>query len=148
MSGTNLKYEEVEIDGIKFGTTQYGAMRSLELLGKLAKTIGPALGAISSADMNTDLEKFAPVLAVALRDLQPAELSDLTLDILKGTTATITDGSGNMKRVDLMSRESLDRVFSGRLMTMFKAVMHALKVNYSDFGFGSAAPSESAPAQQ
>lgn len=144
MSATNLKYEEAEIDGIKFATTQYGAMRGLELLGRLAKTVGPALGALSSADMSPDLERFAPVIAIALRDLQPSELTALTVDILSGTSATITDGD-KMRRVDLMSRESLDKVFNGRLMTMFKVLLHALKVNYSDFGFGSAAPNESAP---
>lgn len=140
----NLKYEETELDGIRFGTTQYPAMRGLELMGRLAQTIGPALGALSMSDMETELDKFAPVIAVALRDLKPAELTSLAVDILSGTTATITEGNA-VKRVDLMSREALDRVFSGRLMTMFKVVLHALKVNYADFGFGSATPNESAP---
>lgn len=144
MSVLNLKYEETEIDGVRFGTTQYAAMRGLELMGRLAQTVGPALGALSMADMETDLDKFAPVIAVALRDLKPEELTSLTIAILSGTTATITEAN-TVKRVDLMTRESLDRVFSGRLMTMFKVILHALKVNYADFGFGSAAPTESAP---
>lgn len=141
---SNLKHEETEIDGIKFSTTQYGAMRGLELLGKLAKTVGPAMGALSSAETGTDIEKFAPVIAVALRDLQPNELVSLSVDILSGTSATITDNN-TMRRVDLVNRDALDKVFSGRLTTMFKVLLHALKVNFSDFGFGSAAPSESAP---
>lgn len=138
----NLKYEETEIDGIKFATQQYAAMRSFELMGKLASTIGPALGALSMADEGTDLEKLAPVLAVALRDVDPTKLGALVIDVLTGTTATITEDH-KVTRVDLNSVKNIDRVFSGRLMTMFKVLVHALKVNYSDFGFGSA--NESAP---
>lgn len=141
---SNLKYEETEIDGIRFGTTQYGAMRALELMGKLAQTIGPALGALSAADMTTELEKFAPVIGIALRDLKPAELSSLVIDVLSGTTATVTE-EGKIRRSDLMTREQIDRVFSGKLMTMFKAILHALKVNYADFGFGSVTQNENAP---
>lgn len=142
---SNLKYEEVEYDGIRFGTTQYGAMRGLELMGRLAQTVGPALGALSQADMTTELDRFAPMIAVALRDLKPAELSALAIEILAGTTATLTEANA-VKRLDLMSREALDRVFSGRLLTMFKVILHVLKVNFADFGFGSApetAPTES-----
>ncbi len=139
---SNLKYEEVEIDGLKFGTQQYAAMRSFELMGKLASTIGPALGALSMADEGTDLDKFAPVLASALRDVDPTKLGGLVIDVLSGTTATITE-EGKVARVDLNSTKNVDRVFSGRLMTMFKVLLHALKVNYSDFGFGS--ETESAP---
>lgn len=144
---SNLKYEETEIDGIRFGTTQYGAMRALELMGKLAQTVGPALGALSMADMGTDLDKFAPVIGIALRDLKPAELSSLVIDVLSGTTATLTE-EGKVRRSDLMTREQIDRVFSGKLMTMFKAILHALKVNYADFGFGSVTQKENAPAAE
>lgn len=138
-----LKYEEVEIDNIKFGTTQFPAMRSLELMGKLVQTIGPALGVISTADPNTPLEQLAPVLAGALSNLKPAELGTLALEILAGTSATV-ETDGKFRRLDIMSKKDFDEVFSGRLMTMFKAVLHALQVNYADFGFGSG-PAQDAP---
>lgn len=143
---SNLKYEEVTYDGIKFGTQQYGAMRSLELLGKLAKAVGPVMGALSEMDMNaTDLDKYAPLLAYALKDVEPNQLTALVVDVLAGTSATLTDDKGVVKRVDLLGKEALDRVFSGRLIMMFKVVLHALKVNFADFGFGSATQTESAP---
>lgn len=144
----NLKYEEKEIDGLKFGTTQYAAMRGLELMGKLASSMGPALGAMSAIEGENDFEKYAPMLAIALRDLEPSKLSTLCVDILSGTTATIEENN-KVKRVDLSSKEALDRVFSGRLMTMFKVILFALKVNFADFGFGSeSAASESAPQEK
>lgn len=139
----SLKYEEVEIDGIKFGTRQFAAMRGLQLMGRLAKTIGPALGVLSTADPNTPLEQLAPVLAAALTNLNPEDLGILALEILSGTTATMED-EGNLRRVDILSVNDFNKVFAGGLMTMFKAVLHALKVNYSDFGLGGA-PKSSAP---
>lgn len=145
---SNLKYEEIEYDGIKFATTQYGAMRGLELLGKLARTIGPAMGALGQMEWGPgDIEKAAPILGYALQNLQPNELTSLVTDILKGTTATLTE-NGTLRRVDLLDGNAIDRVFNGRLLTMFKVILNALRVNFADFGFGSAAQKESAPATE
>lgn len=146
---SNLKHEEKEFDGIKFATTQYGAMRSLELLGKLAKTLGPAMGVLAdSVDLEgDDFNRALPYIGVALRDLQPAEMTSLIKEILKGTTATMTE-NGTTKRMDLLDEKDINRVFDGRLSTMFKVVLFALKVNFADFGFGSAAKKESAPEQE
>lgn len=140
----NIKSEEYEIDGVKFTTTQYGGFKALELMGELAQVIGPALGVLSSADPNTPLEQLAPVLAMALRGLKPDEISSLALKVLSGTTATIEE-NGTFRRVDINGKDNFDRVFTGRLMTMFKVALKSLQVNYADFGFGSA-PIESAPS--
>ena len=131
----NLKTETLEADGIRFDTTQFAAFRGLELMGRLVTTIGPALGVLSAADPEASLESMAPVIAGALRGLQPTEVSSLALEILASTSATYQDGS-TLRRVDILSKEAFDRVFSGRLKTMFKVLIHALKVNYSDFGLG------------
>lgn len=144
----SLKYEEATIDGIVFGTTQFGAMRALELMGTLAKTIGPAIGVMSAANPDTPAEQLAPVLASAMANLKPGELGALAMAVLSNTTATGTF-DGKMTRKDILTQVDFDKIFSGRLMTMFKAVVHALKVNYGDFGFGSAmasAPTEAAEA--
>jgi hypothetical protein len=141
---SNLKHEETVIDGITFGTTQFGGFRALELMGKLAQTIGPALGVLSAADPSTPLEALAPHLAQALSGMKPTELSALALEVLSQTTATMDD-NGTIRRIDIKDVPSFNRVFTGRLMTMFKVCLHALKVNYSDFGFGSAPVNESAP---
>lgn len=140
------KFEEYEIDGIKFTTQQFGGFRALELMGELAQVIGPALGVLSSADPETPLEQLAPVLAMALRGMKPEELSTLALKVLASTQAVI-DVNGTLKRVDIVDKSSFDRVFTGRLMTMFKVALRALQINYADFGFGSA-PAKDAPAPQ
>jgi hypothetical protein len=141
-----MKTDEFEVDGIKFTTTQFGGFRALELMGKLAQTIGGALGILMTADPNTPLEKLAPILAGALTGLKPSELSALALEILSQTTATIS-ADGSLKRMDITDQRAFDRVFTGKLFTMFKVALHVLKVNYADFGFGSAPESDSAPSQ-
>lgn len=141
-----LKQETKAIDGVKFETTQFAAMRALGLMGKLVKTIGPAIGVISSADPNTPIDELAPVLAGALSNLNEDDLGRLALEILSGTTATL-DENGTLRRIDILTEENFNRVFNGRLMVMFKAVLHALQVNYADFGLGSAPKAtESAPS--
>lgn len=141
----SLKYEEYEIDGIKFITQPFGGLHALELMGELAQVIGPALSVLSTADPDTPLEQLAPILAMALRGLKGEELSRLALRVLNQTTA-ILDEDGTLKKIDIKDKLAFDRVFTGRLMTMFKVALKALKVNYADFGFGSAQSSVSAPS--
>lgn len=142
---SNLKTVEEEIDGIKFSTTPLDAFRSLEMMGKLAQTIGPAFGALSNMEVGDgELDKMAPILGAALRDLKPSELGPLALEILVQTTATI-EVDGTLKRIDILDKGAFNKVFSGKLLTMFKALAHVLKVNYADFGLGSASSETSAP---
>lgn len=141
----NLKSEKTTVDGIVFETTQYPAMRGLELLGRLTKVLGPTLGALASADPDAELESLGPVLAVALRDLEPEQLSKLAIAVLSGTTATITSPTG-ATLVTLDSVDNLNLVFSSRLMVMFKVAVHAIKVNFGDFIDGSALGAPRTPA--
>jgi hypothetical protein len=134
-----MKVEKETIDGIVFESSPFNAMRALELLGRLAQTVGPALGVLATSDMKNadEMEKMTPVIAQALMGLKPQELSGLALEVLRNTTATIEE-DGRMARVDILTDKDFNRVYSGRLLTMFKSVMFALKVNYADFGLGSA----------
>ncbi len=140
----NLKTVTEEIDGISFATTQFDAFRSLELMGKLAQSIGPAIGALGAMEGDTDMDKYGPVLGEALRGMKPSELGPLAMEILQNTSATITD-NGTLRRIDILTKDAFNKVFSGRLTVMFKALVHALKVNYADFGSGSAETEVSAP---
>lgn len=135
----DLKSESLTIGDATFETTQFAAIRSLTLLARLMKTLGPAIGALKSMDLSTDVS----VVAGALSNLEPAEAAALALAILEGTSATVKEG-GELRNIPLVTQPAVDRVFSGRLLTMFKVLAHAVRVNYSDFGIGS----PSAPAAQ
>ena len=132
----NLKSAQTTVDGIVFETTQFPAMRALELMGRLTKVLGPTLGALASADPDAELDSLGPVLAMALKDLEPKELSAIAVELLAGTTALV-QGAAGMTLVTLGSRENLDLVFSSRLFALFKVAVHAIKVNYGDFIGGS-----------
>jgi hypothetical protein len=140
-----LKTETTTIDGILFTTTQLPAMRGFELLARLVKMIGPALGALTSADPTADLSAMAPALAGALTNINPQEASALVVDIFSCTTALISDSTGG-RQVQLSDRTNIDLVFSSRLKVMFQVLAHAIKVNFGDFSGGSAPAAPLPPA--
>jgi hypothetical protein len=131
-----IKQETRFIDDIQITTVQFAAMRGFTILGKLAKTIGPAISVLSGVDPETDIISIAPALASALKDLDPEAATVLAAEVLSGTTATI-----NNQPVPLNSDVNINLVFGGKLMTMFRTLAFALGVNYSDFfsGIGPAA---------
>ncbi len=127
-----LKQESQEIGGIKFDTRQLPAMRAFKLLTRLLKVVGPALGALSGLDPSTSLDSAGPALAGALAKLDPDEASSLVLQILAGTKAWIMDTNG-LKGVDLMTQDSIDLVFGGKLKTMLQVIVFVCRCNFSDF---------------
>lgn len=139
-----LKSEPVTLDGIEFTTTQFPAMMGFEMLGRLVKVLGPALDVLTGADPETEIEDLAPVLAATLKDMKPSDLSALVIDLLRSTTAKISDPTGG-RLIDLGSKDAINLVFSGRLMIMFKVLVHAIKVNYWDFFAGSVPSAPPAP---
>ena len=129
-----LKTESLELDGITFSTTQFGAMRAFKLMARLIKQVGPAMGALTGAEATTELSTMGPALVGALESLDPDEAARLLLDILAGTSALV-DGK-NMDFIGKTAQSNFDIVFTGRLGTMFKVVGAALQLNYSDFFAG------------
>ncbi len=141
-----LKTETKTIDGVEFTTIQFPAMRSFELLAKLVKQIGPALALMSSVDPDTQITDLAPHLMSALSGLEPAAARALVVDVLSNTQALLRDANGQASLVELNRTETIDRVFSGKLRTMFVVLGHALKVNYGDFTEGSAPNAPQTPS--
>ena len=140
-----IKTESFELNGTKYTTTQFAAYRSLELLSKLMKSIGPALGALGGLDPGMDVSKAAPLLISALVHVDASVLAPLAVEVLGQTTALITGANGEPQIVNLGDRSAIDRVFTGGLKDMFMVLGHALKTNYSDFFAESGVPAD-APA--
>lgn len=136
-----LRYEETVIDDVRLTCTQFMAMKNFSLFAKLMRTIGPAVATLGASKGDADVMK---VLPMALRDVEPGDLTALALEVLAGTTANV-DGAN----FSLSTSSAIDAVFSGRsLMTLIKAIAFAVKVNFSDF-FDEAAvggPAEAKPA--
>jgi hypothetical protein len=118
------------IDDIEFRTTQLPAMRAYPLLLRLAKVAGPALSALSAAGAEADV---ATHLSDALGTVDPDAATALSVDLLRSTRA-ILDG----KPVDLSSEAGINKVFTGRLPTMFKVLAFVVQENFAGFLDGSA----------
>ncbi len=134
-----LKSDTLELEGIRFSTQQFMAMRSFSLLARLTKTVGPALGALMKLNPASQLEDVGSELAAAFSTLDPDEATKLVPEILAMTSALI-DGKQSL----LNSTSAIDNVFSGRLKTMFQVLAFVLKCNYADFMPGSSAPASAA----
>lgn len=121
----NLNSREFQLQyggrSVTFTTTQFVAMRSLELLGKLNKT-----GVLDGGDIS-GAYTLAP-------------------ELLAGTFARVVGEDGG---VQLDSRGKLDIIFSGPggLAALFKVMKHAIEVNYADFFEENARALEEARAQ-
>ncbi len=61
-----LKKDSKDIDGLSYTTVQFPAMYGFGLLARLAKSVGPALGALSGVSPDTDLATVGPALSTAL----------------------------------------------------------------------------------
>jgi hypothetical protein len=122
------------IDGLECETSQLPARRSLKLMAKLLKALGPALVPIA---MGGGMKADASTLGPALSSLDADAIEPLLCEILAGTVVNV-----NGVRVQLDSPPKLDLVFDGALMTMFKVAGFALEVNFGDFfdGASSAKP--------
>ncbi len=128
-----LKTEEKEIGGIRFTTTQLPATRGFTLFTRLVKVAGPVVSALGSMNPEEDMVRAIGPLADGLKNLNPDEVVDLALSVLVGTQAIMTDESGKTRRYDLSSRENIDRVFNGKLKSMFEVLAFAIRVNFQDF---------------
>lgn len=134
-----VKSQTVDIDGIEVTTTQFTFMRSSALMAKLGKVIAPAIGMLNSFDLESDISTLGPAIGALCSQLPSHEVEPLFLEILAGTNVTI----GN-KMFTLDSKAKIDTAFSGQMLTGFKVIAHALKVNYAE-SFGVALGSNDAP---
>ncbi len=132
-----LKTVPLVIDDIEFSTTQFPAMRALEVMVSLQRLT-------AGMNPNTQLTAAAPGL---LSGLDGPSAKKLVLDLLECTTALIRTPVA--KIVTLNKQETIDLVFSGKLKVLFQVVAHAIEVNFGDFSEGSdeLAPQTQTPAQ-
>src|SRR5690242_4438340 len=122
-----MKTDEKEIDGILVKTVQLPAMRAFKLLARLVKAVGPALGVLTKLDPSAQLDAVAGELAGAFASLDADEAERLVPEILIKTTVFIPGERGGSEK--LLTKERIDEMFTGRLMTLFRVLGFALQVN-------------------
>lgn len=127
-----LQKQQRDIGGTTFEVHQLPARRSLRLIARLGKVLGPVLtrvaGILREGGKVGDLqvEKLAPVLGGLFEALPPAEAESLFEEIL-ASTHVVKGG----RPVPLWP--VVDIELQGRTLDLFKVAAFALEVNYADF---------------
>lgn len=134
------------IDGHDFTVTQLPGFRSMRMLNRLMRVLGPGLaklaGEVQNAQrklpklrsvdqlLNVDVSAFGEGLTELFAKLSDDELESITRALLEGTrvkSATITKGQ------DIELLPVFDVVMQGRVWTSLKLLVFAVEVNYGDF---------------
>lgn len=132
-----IRTEKETIDGLEITVTQFAALRQAKLLARLGRTLGPTVGLAARSATGENPDKLLAevmsmdlggVIAMVFDRLVDTELEGLITATLAGTSVI-----HNEKKVDLSDKSSIDAVFSGRLVTLFKVMVFAIKVNFADF---------------
>lgn len=128
--------KERTIDGVTIRVQQLPAMRSVKLMHRLGRAIGPAmLQALAGADVKStkdfanakiNMGAIGDAIGSAFDRFSEDDLERLTRELFE--TATVTDKG---KEFPMMS--VFDNVFAGKPGTVLKAIKFALEVNYQDF---------------
>jgi len=126
--------KEKTIDGLTFTVQQLPAMRSLKLMHKLGKTIGPAmLKALSGAPAgkeikvgNINVADMADGVSLLFDRLSAEDTESIVRELFETTMVTENGQTFQLMPV-------FDNVLAGKMATLFKAVKFALEVNYQDF---------------
>ncbi len=122
-----------EIDGLTVSVSQLPPMRSLRMLNRLRKAIGPAMSKLLSGNTgklgDMDISRLGDALEAL--NLPDQELEDITKELL-ATARIQVDG----KNMNMMNGGQFDPSMNGQVGVILKAVGFAIEVNYGSF-FGA-----------
>lgn len=129
---------ETVIDGLEVTSTMLdfddAAELNLELVQKLAPLV--QLFALTAADeLEGDKLNDAalPVIATVAQSMRPTEWSALMRRLLERTVVVAPDAEGKKIRLDLSQKTARNIAFQGRVLTSYKVVLFAIKINFADF---------------
>ncbi len=135
-----IKTEKDTISGLDVETTQFVPMRAHKLLAKLARVMGPVLGAIGNVELDQDGEvtnfngaSLGPALVSVFGAMDETIAERLPLEILAGTSVIRTMDDGNKKRFDVSSLAGYNDAFAGMGVAPYLVMAFALKVNFGRF---------------
>lgn len=143
------KTKEKVIDGITFTVAPFPAIEALRLKSYLVKTLGPALAeaidvfkGADSAESEISGESLCGVVEKLTASLDEENFVKLVQRMLRYVTAKGTDSDG--KPVVAMFGDNFEanfnKVFAGRLFSIYPVMLLVLEANYPDF-FGKVAGS-------
>lgn len=111
--------------------TQLGFKKSRQVLARLTKMIGPALGELMASVEGKDsfnIGDAGPAIALLCAQVSDADLEYLCETFSEGTQVKMPDG----KRVPL-NTDAQELIFGGHIEECFKWLAFCLEANYAGF---------------
>ena len=144
------KTKEKVIDGITFTVAPFPAIEALRLKSYLVKTLGPALAeaidifkGAGNAEAEISGESLCGVVEKLTASLDEENFVKLVRRMFRFVTAKGTGSDGKPIAAmfgDELFEESFNKVFGGRLFSIYPVMLLVLEANYPDF-FGKMAGS-------
>ena len=123
---------EKDIDGEQYSFYQLGAIKSHNLLLKIGKIVGPALGALQDVEEEESILDAKIDLTAILEGIfdkaDEKTLEGIIVTLCSQITHNGENGTGPLKSIEI-----IDLHFKGRLPSMYKVLYTALEAQYSDF---------------
>lgn len=123
--------QDREIDGITFTVRPLLATRSLKLLARLNRALGPSLAVLAAAQGKVESDSLAEALKLLGEKLTDSELDGIVKEALDGATFAMT-GPDGQPMIGVLAGK-LETLLQGRPETLLKLLAFALEVNYKGF---------------
>ena len=135
-----------EIRGFSYVVMQLGAGKGREVMLRLAKVTGPAIGAILAAVpggklqniLDADVTALGPAVGKIFESLSAQDLA-FFCQTFGETTLVYLEENKHPRVIDVF-----DEHFAGNYLAMLQWLAFAVEVNFSDFFEGAAKPSSDA----
>lgn len=141
-----LKTETKEIGGVTYVIGQVPATRSVKLLARLGRVLGPAIGEIAKlfegvdlksgkgiAAADIDLSRAGDVLKALFLGLDDAEIDGLLRELFSNVAATSATEAGGFLGAFEGDLKKIDAHFSGNVDRLFRVLFASLEVNFGGF---------------
>lgn len=121
-----IEPKKITVDGLEFNLNPLPALKALKLDKKIIALLLPALSGIKGADLDAeiDLSLVMGAISESLDKLSDDETEKLFIDLLYGVQY-LPSGAG----VEDMDGSTVNKVFQGKLMTLYKLAMEVMKYN-------------------
>lgn len=136
--------KEVIIDGVKYDIGPISPTKSVKLMTKITKVLGPSLVKILKegfdpkkdlAEMDVGQMNLSEVFSEFFDRLEEDELQNVMVTLLSSSMHNGTEGS---KGMGIITADKFDMVFQDTgILHMFKVVKESIGVTYSDFFEGN-----------
>ena len=113
--------DTIEINGSRFETTQFSATKSLKMLHRLGKILGPSLSQLAGMNQgDIQADRIGAALGSLFSNCSENEFESTVKELL---TTTTKDGR----------QINFDLDFAGDMGSLFKLLGFVLKVQYGNF---------------